>query len=112
MKRRLRFCPPKHRFAHDSGRRIRPINRPCRVHTVTPLYPTDRPALLEHHTLPSASHRTPSGEHFTPSTMKSENRRTPEIVLSDVTSPANTSPLPPGPVSPGPRPVLTTYSLL
>src|SRR6266540_612474 len=69
MKRRLRFGPPKHKLPQTSGNRIRPINVPCGVHTVTPLYPTARPALLEHHTLPSTSHRTPSGEHFTPSIM-------------------------------------------
>ena len=36
---------------------MRPISSACGFHTVTPLYPTARPALLEHHKLPSTSQR-------------------------------------------------------
>src|SRR5947209_14788000 len=108
MNRRFRFGPPKHRFAHTSGRRMRPISRPSGDQIVTPLYPTARPALLEHHTLPSTSQRAPSGPHFTPSTMKSLNSFPFESLLSAPTSKTYISPLPPGPVSPGPLPVLMT----
>src|SRR6516164_9819043 len=111
MKRRFRFTPPKQRFAHASGRRMRPISLPCGVQTVTPLYPTFPPALLEHHTWPVTSHRMPSGEHLTLSIMKSEKRRAFDALAPD-TSSTNRSPLPPGPVSPGPLPVLTTYTLV
>src|SRR3954469_13651585 len=102
MKRRLRLGPPKQMFAQTSGRPMLPISFPCGVHTVTPLYPTERPALLEHQTLPSTSHRTPSGPHFTPSIMKSAKRLGLDADPSAFTSNTNTSPLPPGPVSPGP----------
>src|SRR5438270_13880472 len=108
MKRRFRLGPPKHRLPHTSGNRIRPMRRPSGAHTVTPLYPTARPALLEHQTLPSTSHRTPSGPHFTPSTMKSLNSFRFETLLLPPTSNEYISPLPPGPVSPGPLPVLMT----
>src|SRR5438477_5536310 len=112
MNRRFLLGPPKHRLPQTSGRRMRPISRPSAVQIVTPLYPTARPALLEHHTLPSASQRTPSGPHFTPSIVKSENRFTLAVVPLAFASIANMSPCPPGPVSPGPLPVLTTYSRL
>src|SRR6516165_12104776 len=112
MKRRLRFGPPKHRFAQTSGRRIRPISLPSGVQTVTPLYPTARPALLEHQTLPLTSHRTPSGEHLTPSITKSAKTCGFDNVPPDPTSNTNMLPRPPGPRSPGPLPVLTTYSFL
>ena len=49
---------------------MRPINLPCGFHTVTPLKPTERPALLEHQRLPSTSARTPSGPHLTEVTIK------------------------------------------
>src|SRR4029079_5095832 len=74
MNRRLRLGPPKQMLPHTSGRRIRPISLPSRVHAVAPRSPTARPSLLEHQTLPLTSQRTPSGPHLTPSTMKSENR--------------------------------------
>src|SRR5437660_1950960 len=112
MKSRFRLGPPKHRLPHTSGNRIRPMRRPSGAHTVTPLYPTARPALLEHQTLPSTSQRTPSGEHLTPSIVKSANRLGFAGLLSAPTSKTKTSPLPPGPASPGPLPVLTTYSRL
>src|SRR5258706_14126304 len=112
MNRRLRLGPPKHTLPQTSGRRMRPISLPSGVHTVTPLYPTARPALLEHHRLPSTSVRTPSGPHFTPSTMKTLKSLRLESLLSEPTSKTYTSPLPPGPPSPGPLPVLTTYSFL
>src|SRR5580704_17882579 len=41
--------PPKHTLAATSGRWMRPISLACGFQTVTPLYPTARPALLEHH---------------------------------------------------------------
>src|SRR5688572_31346818 len=111
MNNRLRLGPPKHTLPHTSGRRMRPSSLPSGVHTVTPLKPTERPALLEHHRLPSTSQRTPSGPHFTPSTMKSLNSfRFVTRVLA--TSNTNISRVPPGPLSPGPRPVLITYNRL
>src|SRR4030095_7422910 len=100
MNSRLRLGPPKQTLPHTSGRRIRPISLPSGVQTVTPLYPTARPALLEHHRLPLTSVRTPSGPHFTPSTMKSLKSLWFESLLSEPTSNTYTSPLPPGPVSP------------
>src|SRR6476620_8594212 len=112
MNNRLRFGPPKHRLPQTSGKRMRPTSLPRGVQIVTPLYPRARPALLEHHTLPSTSQRTPSGPHFTPSIMKSAKRLGLETDPSAFTSSTNMSPLPPGPVSPGPLPVLTTYSFL
>src|SRR2546428_3676576 len=108
MNSRLRLGPPKQTFAQTSGNRMRPINLPCGVHTVTPLYPIARPALLEHQRLPSTSHRTPSGEHFTLSIMKSLKSFRLETLLFVPTSKEYISPLPPGPVSPGPLPVLMT----
>ena len=36
MKSRFRYRPPKTRFAHRSGRAIRPISRPAGVNTRTP----------------------------------------------------------------------------
>ena len=87
------------------------MSRPSGVQIVTPLYPTARPALLEHHKLPSTSHRMPSGEHLTPSIVKSAKRFALVSFASAPTSNTNTSPFPPGPVSPGPLPVLTTYNL-
>src|SRR5262245_8363495 len=108
MNNRLRFGPPKHTLPQISGRRMRPINLPCGFHTVTPLYPTLRPALLEHHRLPSTSQRAPSGPHFTPSTTKSENNFWFDSLLSLPTSNTYILPFPPGPVSPGPLPVLIT----
>src|SRR6185295_9867257 len=108
MNRRLRLGPPKQTLPHTSGRRMRPSSLPSGDHTVTPLYPTARPALLEHQTLPLTSQRTPSGPHFTPSTMQSLNTLWFDSLLSAPTSNTWTSPLPPGPVSPGPFPVDAT----
>src|SRR2546423_15370613 len=108
MTSRLRFGPPKHTLPHISGSRMRPMSCPCGVHTVTPLYPTLRPALLEHHRLPSTSARTPSGPHFTPSIMKLENSLPFDSLLSAPTSNTYMSFFPPACVSPGPCPVLTT----
>src|SRR5205823_3578844 len=97
MNRRFRFGPPKQTLPQISGIRMRPISLPVGVHTVTPLYPTARPALLEIQTLPSTSQRIPSGPHFTPSTMQSVNSFWLEALLS-ATSNTCTSPLPPAPV--------------
>src|SRR6185295_2596939 len=108
MNSRLRLGPPKQTLPHTSGMRIRPSSLPSGDHTVTPLYPTARPALLEAQRLPLTSQRTPSGPHFTPSTMKSANRLPLDSLLSAPTSNTNTSPLPPAPASPGPLPVETT----
>src|SRR5438046_10579741 len=111
MNRRFRFGPPKHKLPHTSGSLMRPISLPSGDQMVTPLYPTARPALLEHQTFPSTSQRIPSAEHLTPSIVKSAKRfGFPSFAPS--TSNTNTSPLPPGPLSPGPFPVLTTYSFL
>src|SRR5215813_13910426 len=112
MKRRLRFGPPKQRLPHTSGSLMRPMSLPCGDQTVTPLYPTARPALLEHQTFPLMSHRTPSAEQLTPSIVKSAKTCPPDSVLFAVTSNTKTLPFPPGPVSPGPLPVLTTYRRL
>src|ERR1700722_7625778 len=112
MNRRLRLGPPKQMLPHTSGRRVGASRVPSGVHTVTPLYPTWRPALLEVQTLPLTSQRIPSGPHFTPSMVKSLNRFWFESLLSVPTSNTFTSPLPPAPVSPGPLPVETTYSFL
>src|SRR3954465_11500685 len=112
MKRRLRFGPPNVRLPQTSGILIRPRSFPAGFHTVAPLYPTARPALLETHRLPSTSQRTPSGPHFTPSIMKSAKRLGFDAAPSALMSNANRSPFPPGPLSPGPLPVLTTYSVL
>src|SRR5664279_5671539 len=112
MNRRLRLGPPKQMLPQTSGSPIPPDSLPAGVHTVTPLQPTARPALLEAQTLPLTSQRTPSGPHFTPSTMKSLNRLWLLSLLSVPTSNTNMSPLPPAPVSPGPLPVEATYSFL
>src|SRR5215468_6546633 len=106
MKRRFRFGPPKVRLAHTSGSRIRPSSLPAGLQTVTPLYPSARPALLDTQRLPSTSQRRPSGPHFTPSIMQSEKSFRFDTLLSLPTSNEYTSLFPPAPVSPGPLPVL------
>src|SRR5262245_66457713 len=105
MNSRLRLGPPKVTLPHISGSRIRPSSLPSGLHTVTPLYPTGRPALLAHQRLPKTSARKPSGPHFTPSTMQSVNTFWFDSLLSDPTSRTWMSPLPAGPV-------LETYSFL
>src|SRR6476619_6681732 len=82
MNSRLRLGPPNATLPQISGIRMRPRSLPSGFQTVTPLEPTERPALLEHHRLPLTSARTPSGPHFTPSIMKSLNNLRLESLLS------------------------------
>src|SRR5687768_17952180 len=60
MNSRLRYLPPKVRFAHRSGRSIRPMSFPAGLKIDTPSSPS--PVPQPHHRLPSRSHRNPSGE--------------------------------------------------
>ena len=78
-----------------------------RVHTVTPLYPTARPALLEHHKLPSTSQRV-----VRPALHPINHEIGEELLIGELVVRPNIEDVyfafAAAPVSPGPVPVLIT----
>jgi len=87
---------------------MRPISLACGFHTVTPLYPTARPALLEHHKLASTSQRVVRPTLHPINHEIGEELLIGELVVRPNIDDVYMLPLPPRPVSPGPVPVLIT----